>query len=127
MSDLTTVQWDNLNEMEHTIDLGLSATGAGVSSQSQPTRAIGTIYQNTTGKTVFVTASIELALASSIEVLSDSSATPSTVIAEAGLALTVASLAGTITVSVTFIVLNENYYEITASGTATLEKWTEYS
>jgi hypothetical protein len=77
-------------------------------------RALGTIYRNTTGKTMFVTVSVNCTNYT-VTALTDSSSSPSTV---------VASCQGSQYGSLSFMVLNNNYYEVTTAYS--LQCWTEW-
>lgn len=84
-------------------------------------RAIGTAYQNTTGKPMMVLVTATATSASEITGLTDANATPTTEVGRGH--------QGTATVngSVFFCVLNGNYYKVTVSGTSpALTRWTEW-
>lgn len=82
-------------------------------------RALGTIYQNTSQKTMMVTVTNNITAGGSVTVYSDSSLNPTT---EVG-ATNVASTKN----AITFMVLSGNYYTLTTSGTVALVCWTEWS
>lgn len=85
------------------------------------TRSIASIYQNTSGKTMYVTTSLQNTSSSStFQVLTDSSSSPSSIVAQA-----IAQTANTV-LPVSFIVLNNNYYEITSSASGAVIAWTEW-
>ena len=113
-----------------TIGAGLSFTGGALSNTNGFTtqnivtgsRAIGSVYRNTTGKTMMVTVSFDSASSSSGTAVTDSSSSPSTVVAY------VATASGiNVIFPMTFLVLNGNYYEIVQNtGTLLLTYWTEW-
>lgn len=82
-------------------------------------RAFGTVYRNTTGKTMFVTIAMGNPTQSDIAINSDSNSSPSTKVAET-------NNPGSSGVSaVSFMVLNNNYYEAISSSSVVC--WTEWS
>lgn len=80
-------------------------------------RALGTAYQNTSGKTRFV--AIEVGTSGSATALSDTSNPPTTVVMAAG----INSGVGT---TLMFPVLDQHYYKVTQGGSASIVKWYEY-
>lgn len=109
---------------------------------STPTRALGTTYQNTSGKVLRVTPSIEVSATSllltgskiKVELISDSATTPTTVRGTVGQSVAgVLSLTNANTISVSYDVPPNHYYRTLttqvsggASGSsATLVNWTE--
>jgi len=83
-------------------------------------RVLGTSYQNTSGKTMFVVVSAHSTIAINLIALSDSSNPSGTQVAAAE------ALANNDT-SVSFMVLTGNYYKVTSStGSNTLSSWTEW-
>jgi hypothetical protein len=78
-------------------------------------RSCGTVYQNTSGKTMFVS----ITGSSGASIFSDSSNPPTTQVAVLGTAT--ASTTGS------FMVLNNNYYEAGACGGGGLVKWIEWN
>lgn len=109
---------------------------------SAPTRALGTTYQNTSGKVLRVTPSIEVSATSllltgskiKVELMSDSAATPTTVRGTVGQSVAgVLSLTNSNTIPVSYDVPPNHYYRTLttqvsggASGSsATLVTWTE--
>jgi len=83
-------------------------------------RVLGTSYQNTTGKTMFVVVSAYSTIAINLIAFSDSSNPSTTQVAAAE------ALANNDT-SVSFMVLTGNYYKVTSStGSNTLSSWTEW-
>ena len=102
------------------------AISGGPATQSVVTgsRALGTVYQNTTGRPmlVCVTASANTSGLTAITVASDSATSPTTSVANAG-----GTGAVGITVAVTFWVLPSNYYKVSSTaGSCTLSLWTEW-
>jgi hypothetical protein len=79
-------------------------------------RALGTVYQNTTGQPIIVQGWM-VGGGSTLTAVSDSSATPTTVILEQ-------DTSGGFGTNFTFMVASNNYYELTASG-GTAVSWTE--
>ncbi|MGA8573968.1 MAG: hypothetical protein WBQ36_11660 [Desulfobaccales bacterium] len=94
-------------------------SGGGFSTQNVVTssRTLGTVYQNTTGKTIWVSASSPAYMSGQWTAYSDSSSSPAT---EVGV-----SCQGNGNCAVSFMVLNNNYYKITATG-GTLGYWIEW-
>lgn len=80
-------------------------------------RALTTIYQNLTGRSMVVCVSVNSGVSGTVAVLTDASATPSTTVLNSASA---ASLED----AVTFTVLNNNYYQVTSGGA--LQIWTEW-
>jgi hypothetical protein len=80
------------------------------------------VYQNTTGKTMLVTVSISCSGNNTNPIVkTDSSATPTTaVLGTYNASNTNAWL------TITFIVLNNNYYLVETAGAGTLQYWTEW-
>lgn len=99
----------------------------GITSQSQPARALDTIYQNTTGKPVFVAIAVSesggSAAAGFWNARTDASNPPTTVVVDGFTA------DETGPVETSFWVLPGNYYTIVTTGTGTevLNRWTEWS
>jgi hypothetical protein len=94
-----------------------------VSTQSVVTasRALGTVYQNLTGKPMFVSVTVSATAAGvSAYAYTDANAAPSTLVQDV-----VTSVAG-YHVFLFFIVLPGNYYKVTVGGTPTLQIWTEW-
>lgn len=86
-------------------------------------RAIGTVYQNTTGRPMFVgiTASSNT-LGAGINGYADSNSAPTTLVAQIA-----EPIAGGYQVYLCFWVLPGNYYKLTVGGAApTLYVWTEW-
>ena len=89
-------------------------------TQTTLNRSFGTVYQNTTGKSMFVsvTASVGV-MFETITCITDSNSNPTTSV-----------IGGAIyshTGSFSFMVLSGNYYKVTRSDTATIVHWTEWS
>ena len=85
-------------------------------SVAQPTRAIGTTYQNTGGKIRLVSVTIDVS-SGYVQALCDANSTPTTVVA-----YTDAIHA----ITLTFLVPPNYYYKLNKSGTATSANWTEW-
>ena len=88
--------------------------------QTAPTRAYGTIYQNTTGRTLFVSVSGRSAGAATLTAKTDNSATPIT---------KVVSITGTAAAdsAAFFLVMPNNYYLVNwSAGAKTLTSWIEW-
>lgn len=100
-----------------------AASGGGFGGQHVVTgsRALTTIYQNTTGKTMFVAVSVSVGTSVNVIGYTDSSATPTTVVAESYI-----GNAATPWGNVYFMVLNNNYYEVVPGGSGTLQYWVEW-
>jgi hypothetical protein len=82
-------------------------------------RALGSIYQNTTGRTMQVTVTNNITAGGSVTVYSDSTLNPTTEVCADNTAATKSPI--------TFMVLNNNYYTLTVGGTVALVCWTEWS
>ena len=98
---------------------------APVTTQSVVTgsRAFGTVYQNTSGRPMFVSVTaLATASGGNIQCYADASATPTTLVGGVSL-----STSGTnYFAPPAFIVLPGNYYKVTNSGTASVGIWTEW-
>lgn len=109
---------------------------------SAPTRALSTTYQNTSGKVLRVTPSIEVSATSllltgskiKVELMSDSATTPTTVRGTVGQSVAgVLSLTNANTIPVSYDVPPNHYYRTlttqvsggTSGSSATLVTWTE--
>jgi len=104
---------------------GATGAGAGLSNQGVVTgsRVLGSVYQNTTGKPMFVsvTAHTDNVTNANILAQTDSNPSPSTYVAYAALAQ------NGIDGQITFWVLPNNYYTVTINiGTPGLSLWTEW-
>ncbi|MGA7577865.1 MAG: hypothetical protein WBW52_06875 [Desulfobaccales bacterium] len=97
----------------------LPSTGGGFTTQNVVTssRTLGTVYQNTTGKTIWVSAGSGAYMSGQWTAYTDSSSSPAT---EVGV-----SYQGNGNCTVSFMVLNNNYYKITATA-GTLGYWIEW-
>jgi hypothetical protein len=99
----------------------MGENGTWFTSQADVTtdRAIdGTVYHNTTGKTMFVVVYATTVGAGSLAGVADSIATPT-------LGVVFHEHAGAGAIHIEFMVLNGYYYKVTESG-AVLGKWFEY-
>ena len=107
----------------------ISASGGGVSTQNVVTgsRALSTVYQNTTGKTMFVTVQIQSAASNvNVDFMTDSSNPPVT---EVGGLYSGSTISTFEALQGFFIVLPGNYYEVVNNGGAgsqTIINWTEW-
>jgi len=99
---------------------GVALSGGGVTTQTQPARALNTIYQNTTGKSIFVNAVVSVPVGGSISALSDSATNPGTIVAAGYNASTTTAA----TVTLPFWVLPGNYYKV--SGGTSIFTWIEW-
>jgi hypothetical protein len=100
-------------------------TAAGISNQGVVTgsRVLGSVYQNTTGKPMFVSVTAHTSNVTNANILAqtDSNSSPSTYVAYAALAQ------NGIDGQITFWVLPNNYYTVTVNvGTPGLSLWTEW-
>ncbi len=98
--------------------------GGGFSSQNVVTssRAFGSVYQNTTGKTMFVVVSGICSSNGYMVVYTDGSNPPTTVISQQYI-----TSGTTDYIAASFMVLSGNYYKVSMStGTGTLYTWVEY-
>jgi hypothetical protein len=82
-------------------------------------RALNTIYQNTTGKTMFINVTNNISSTSSVTAYTDLSLNPSTNVGAVNITAT--------KVPISFMVINNNYYTLTTTGTVSLVTWTEWS
>ncbi len=96
---------------------------SGISTQNVVTgsRAFTTVYQNTSGKPMMVAVTVSYSSNfANISAYTDSSASPSTVVAQVG-------PSGSSPVGLAFWVLPGNYYKVTASGSGlAVTVWTEW-
>jgi hypothetical protein len=92
----------------------------GVTVQTAPGRALGTVYQNTTGKPMMVTVKIN-ASAGYAEAYCDTATNPGTSVATAG-----NGGGGSVGNSLTFWVLPNYYYKVVNVVGATLAGWIEW-
>jgi hypothetical protein len=89
-------------------------------TQSTLNRSFGTVYQNTTGKSMFVSVSINVGVVyETITCLTDSNSNPTTGVAGCSIYSHGAGFS--------FMVLPGNYYKVTRSATASIVYWTEWS
>jgi hypothetical protein len=98
---------------------------AGPTTQNVVTgsRAVGSVYHNTSGNPMWVSAQVQGATNANFSVKTDSSSTPTTVVT--GTYENVGAAAP----NLTFVVLSGNYYEIIGNGgtgTITVIEWTEW-
>ena len=94
-----------------------------VSSQASGGHVLSTIYQNTGTTPKFINVDLNLAASTTVNVLTDSAATPTTVVGGAGTPGTIALLRQTLS----FYVLPGNYYQVkSTAGTATINNWEEW-
>lgn len=99
-----------------------AATASGTPQVVTGSRAMSTIYQNTTGKPILVTVTLISASAGTAEVRVQNNSTPATVYAAVGFS------ASSISAPVTFWVPDQWYYRvISVSGTINLSVWIEVS
>jgi len=97
-----------------------ATTALGPTMQTQPTRVLGTVYQNTGTRARFVSASgTSWGSSAALEGISDTSATPTTVVA-------FFQIPATSECTVFFIVLPGSYYKVTAGAGVSLAHWTEW-
>jgi hypothetical protein len=100
-------------------EVDVTITAAPFSTQNVVTasRAIGTVYQNTTGKTIFVVVTL-VSTSGWQYAYTDASNPPTTIVAGVSYNSTAFTLA--------FMVLPNNYYKIGTSGSASLNYWVEW-
>ena len=83
-------------------------------------RIVGTVYQNTTGRVMFVAASVYSSINSNFKGLTDAANPPTTMVCDATPATASVAL-------LSFIVLPGNYYKVTSTaGVANVDAWTEW-
>lgn len=83
-------------------------------------RALTTIYQNTSGKTMYVSATVEGNTNANFHVYTDANPTPTTLVKEVQIYNNAANAA------VDFMVLPNNYYYIDSPAGAALQIWVEW-
>jgi hypothetical protein len=86
-------------------------------------RAVGTVYRNTSARPMFVTSSFYYtgAIADVLHVYSDASNPPTTEVAKMNMAG-----ADNVPIPISFVVLPGNYYEVDSAAAATVYCWTEW-
>jgi len=109
---------DNLNNTATTVNLTVT-TGFTVQSDVTLARVLGTIYQNLTGRPMFVSVYITVVGAGLLAMTSDSNANPSTIIDFKGSVSTSDTVHGMIPAG--------NYYKVNAVAGATITGWLETS
>ena len=96
---------------------------AAVASQSQPVRALNTVYHNATSKPIYCSVvGVIAATGGFIAAYTDNQAAPTLLVAAFTADVVVTSFQAT----VLFIVLPGNYYKV-YPGTITLAYWTEWT
>ena len=90
-------------------------------------RGLGTIYQNTTAKPIFVSVTATGSSTVALAAVSDSSATPTAPVATTAMTGNVSSPPTSYTASVFFLVIAGNYYEVSTSAGSTLTSWFEWT
>jgi len=100
----------------------MAGGGGGISSQNVVTgsRAFNTLYQNTTGKPMFVNISFYVSAAYTVKALTDNNNPPTTAVCD------MSPYGSEDNYSFGFWVLTGNYYEVTTTGPCTLSCWTEW-
>ena len=89
-------------------------------TQTTLNRSFGTVYQNTTGKSLFVSVTVNVGVQfETITCLTDSNSNPTTGVAGCSIYSHGSAFS--------FMVLPGNYYKITKSATAAIVYWTEWS
>ena len=89
-------------------------------TQTTLNRSFGTVYQNTTGKSLFVSVTINVGVQfETITCLTDSNSNPTTGVAGCSIYSHGSAFS--------FMVLPGNYYKVTRSATAAIVYWTEWS
>jgi hypothetical protein len=92
----------------------------GVTVQTQPVRSLNVNYQNTTGKPLMVTVTVQVVPANALNAYCDAASNPTTFVAAP-----VNQGGNTANTCVSFWVLPGYYYRITSTG-GTLSYWTEW-
>jgi hypothetical protein len=92
----------------------------GITTQTKPSRALNTVYQNTTGKPMFVTVDVQTSSGFGFNCLTDGSNPPGTTVTNGS----IGGSALTAYISASFWVLPGNFYEVTGQGP--LVYWTEW-
>jgi hypothetical protein len=90
----------------------------GVTTQTSPSRALNAVYQNTTGKPMFVNVWATINAGQGLTALTDGGNPPGTHVMNVG------GVAATFSVS--FWVLPGNYYEVQGGGSPALNGWVEW-
>jgi hypothetical protein len=107
-------------------DATWQTVNSGVTAQtnySGGTRTLNSIYHNTTGKPLFVAVSSQIASGTLSQALTDSSATPSLIVAQTNATSGSAALIQ----QMFFVVLPGNYYEVNSAAGTTLYNWVEWN
>jgi hypothetical protein len=95
---------------------------SGITTQTAPARVLGTTYQNTTGKAIFVQVTIS-ATNGGVTAFTDAANPPTNPVAIVGNSYSVAA-----SLIATFWVLPNNYYRVAVTaGSAGLQNWWEWS
>jgi hypothetical protein len=99
------------------------ATGGGPTTQTVVSRALATVYQNATGKPMYVSAQIGInATSSTVQAKTDGANPPTTVVSE------FANSTVTNWTTLFFIVLPGNYYSVSfQAGSGSVIAWIEWS
>ena len=108
-----------------TLASGVPAWNTAVQTNATASRVSGTIYQNTSGRPLLVTITAKATAAGNpINLISytDTSATPTTVVAVSDVQDSTASASATIT----FLVLPSSYYKCIQGGDGALSYWFEW-
>jgi hypothetical protein len=98
-------------------------SGGGVTVQQVVTgsRGFNTVYQNTTGKALYVRATTSVSASGAVVAYTDSSTSPTTVVGQMSNSSQTAAVTG---IGIDFWVLPGNYYKIT--GCTAINYWTEW-
>jgi len=96
-----------------------TTVGFSVQSTVTGTRALATVYQNTTGKPMLVCCSVNVASTDVLEAYSENNVAPTNVVAYQGAPANIHR-------SITMVVPVSWYYKFVCAG-ATLAYWTEWS
>jgi len=114
---------------DSTQTLGIKwASPATLTTQTSPARSLGVVYQNTSGKPIYVTASVVVFVSGGngrADAFVDASTSPSTLVASAFKSIT----GGTqLSIPLTFVVLPTYYYKVqVTSGGVVLAGWVEWN
>ena len=130
---VTEADWNNYLGADGSIDyLKTETDKIDDISQAQPARVLGTVYQNTSGKTRVVTVSVSNGGTSldtyGVFAFVGASSPPTTGVGDAKSGLIDPTASGQWCCSVTFIVMPNYYYRVTDEGTGStsLSEWTEW-
>ena len=121
---ISAADWNNYLGASGSMDFVHDALYAGTrNSYNSSTRAFDTEYQNTTGNIIIVSHSAQLN-ANGESIFGKTGTISGSLTTRARLVLDTASI--DITGSITFVVLDDEYYEVVTAGSPTWKEWHEW-